>query len=279
MRIFLELIETMKMRLVWEHQRELLTRVKEDVVFSDKNIVKGNNTTIIVDMKIAPEGHILTYLAGEKEPVKGYPDTQSLNAITLYKNFIPLILKRLAHQNWLVRIITLLAIYFNYPVYLDWFDRVKAYTPVMLKEKHYLPHTKEMRRVLKGRLDPRTVDMTTLVLEYDSGYRSRFQDIASELNKNNPPVREIKRLMGLLIERDYKEMGDKWRRIKNLTNILYLMPKTRRLLKEIINDIDISKLKMSKEDIYWVDKMSCSYNFNVSNFNADKEQNKEDNGN
>ncbi len=259
--IFLELIETMKQRLVWEHQKELLTKVKKNVAFSDKNIMKEGNVKRIVDMKIAPEGHILTFLEGEKEPTRGYPDTQSLNAITLYKNFIPLILKRLACQNWVQRIITLLAIYFNYPVYLEWFDRVKAYTPVMLKEKHYLPHTKEMRRVLKGRLDPRIVDMSTLVLEYDSAYKYRFQDIGAELNKNNPPVKEIKRLMDLLIARDYKEMADKWKRIKNLTNILYLMPKTRRLIKEIINDIDISKIKMSKEDIYWANKMPCSYDF------------------
>jgi hypothetical protein len=130
---------------------------------------------------------------------------------------------------------------------------------------------------LKGKLDESFIDAITLVLEHDSAYRYRFQDIIVNLNKyelTRNSKKELCRLMDMLIEREEGRLSDKWEKVKKFAEIALSFPtKIRRELVKILVELNLEELKFSKEDIYWTDYY-YSYKFGGKSLEERKLNNK-----
>ena len=97
-------------------------------------------------------------------------------------------------------------------------------------------------------------------------------------NFNKNPVKEVNRLIDILIIREkdeWDQMNSKWRALKRLTCIAsWIYFKKIKDIKEIVSQLDINKIKLSKEDIYWTDLVpsydygGISYEQRVKNHKA-----------
>ena len=122
---------------------------------------------------------------------------------------------------------------------------------MMLEEYKDYIGKREIPMIILGALD-----FAAMILEYDNAYRFRMQDIIAELNKDNveKDVRaEVKRLFGLLIEREYgTEMKNKWKQIGRLLDVVLRFSKDfRRFLQGLLLSLDIGTMAMDESDHYF----------------------------
>jgi len=285
MKIFSELLDNVKARLTLEKQAEILEKIKKpfyDVAngankLSPTTHLNRDDCKIIVDLKLAEDGTLRTYLKGEPEPVRFYSQHSTVWLVAMYKRLIPLLIKRFITSGWINKIATILFLKYNIKLFSDWFHYIFYINPILFKEEHYSQPVKEIRRVLKGKIDENFIDAISLVLEHDSAYRYRFQDIIVCLNKvllKQNPAREICRLMDIIIEREEARMNHKWKSVKKFIKLALFFPtKYRKLLVEIMGEINLEELKFSKEDTYWAGEYQ-SYNFGGKTLEKRKLENK-----
>jgi hypothetical protein len=75
------------------------------------------------------------------------------------------------------------------------------------------------------------------------------------------PISELNRLLAIMKERDYEAVYNKTAMIAKLMMFLLLIPKIRKIFKEIVNNIDITKLQFDTADQYWILCKGGGYNY------------------
>jgi hypothetical protein len=262
--IILEFIPTIKQNLNFEIQKKLLAKIKKPIVKEktlSENIGNDGESAWINKINFFEDGKPKKNLKGLVEPVRGYADIKTVKIVSIYKRFIPLLAKSLSQQNIFKKIITLLAIKYNFSYILpEWFELLFSTGQFLLKDEYYIQPVKELRRVLKGKINQNLLDAITLIFEYDDAYRFRLQDVIVELDKSKLDMlftarKEIIRIFDILAERDTQGDGgqtNKWQKMKKMVNIvLWLRPKLLSQIIEILKDLNIEEMRMSKEDIYF----------------------------
>lgn len=89
------------------------------------------------------------------------------------------------------------------------------------------------------------------LLDFDTAYRFSAQDVLGQIDKNNEPIKEFKRLAELLEERYNDEScKSKAKQLKRLVPIFYY-PYFNRLLTKFFKEINIEEVKLDEADIYF----------------------------
>jgi hypothetical protein len=276
--IFYNYIGKWSADLLFEKQELLVDVIKKPNNLTPQALISSSNddSRIITDVRLEKDGTVRTYLKGMKEPLRYYSDYLTVYTVSYYKRLFSLIFRNVSEMNWMKRIITLLAIKFNFNILPEWLNHIFCINRVLLNDENYSQPAKEIRRVLNGKVDEMLKNGIGIIVESDSAYRYRMQDVVSQINKKEllkNPVKEICRLFDILIERDEDYMKIKWRTVKKFTKlVLITSPKIKKLVVGILMDINIDEIKFSKEDIYWVNEFG-KYNY----FGKTLEQRKEDN--
>lgn len=262
--ILSDLFPIFKILSVGDKKNEILERIREPIkpAFTLEQITKDtehSDSSQLVDIKLK-NGVVYSYYAGLAEPVLGQPQQEIVQIVSVYKRLFILLVASLARQNIIGKVITALAVMFNTDAIIDWFEMIFQTYPIRLKEQYYLPAVKEIRRVMLPRMRKNYVDAITAIIENDNAYRHRLQDILPLLDKTQlkgykRTTREIRRLISILIERDVKQQGQitKYQSLYKITFLL-IIPKIRKIVIDILMDLDLDKLKMSKEDIYFTNR-------------------------
>jgi hypothetical protein len=104
-----------------------------------------------------------------------------------------------------------------------------------------------------------------VLCEWDNAYRYRVQDFLIELNIENlikNPIREIRRVLDIMIEREnHEHLKNKWRRLKLfLTVFLILKPQVKKKIVEILSQINKTEIQFEDDDWYCI-CMRDDYNF------------------
>lgn len=282
--IYLEQYDILKSKLFLQKQIEILKKIKvpfqEDVNFKhEAERFEGNvERRIKIDnVYIDTDNTLKVSLEGAKEPLRGFTDTPTLNVVTVYKRFAPLILGNMGRMGWFGRICTAVAIIKNADVMGDWFDNLFKTFPVLFKEEYYSQPTRELNRVLKGRFHQGLLNGLLMIVECDTAYRYRFQDVIVEYNRNNEIGSEICRLLDLLASRErigFEEVADKWIKIKKFVKIAFFFNrKLKKQVKEIMDALNLDELKMSKEDLYWTNQFD-TFNYRGKLIGERAEENK-----
>ena len=272
--VFNNFLPYWKKILTAQKGQQILNKIKRRETYApDINIVKENRGDII-DTKLCADGTILTFLKEEKYPVKAYPDIETVWFVAYYKRIVPLIAKSLADMNWFKRIITVLAIKLNYKIFIEWFDKMSKMGRFLLKDEYFSKPIRELRRILKTRMDDHLIDAITMAIEYDSAYKFVFQDIVPLLDKENfkeNPYKELQRLFDIFISRNDGGIDKFTNMYKFFLLYLKLNRKLLKQIKEIVEELKIEEIEPSPEDRYWMLYLRAYKCFGLEPKEAEKE--------
>lgn len=254
-----------------EKIREILNKAKAPYSWAEEitgeTAEKKNTGSAVVLDVILKDKKILQILDGFEYPIKGFAETETVAIVAVYKRLVPLIASNLVKQDWIQRIITVLAITYNIPVLSKWFNTLFGFGQYLLKDDYYQESTQELRRVLSKYIDINFVNAIGLVWEYDNAYRYRGQDILPLFNKNAmqgyfQARREVLRVFDIWLSRD-GETRDKMIFVRKALKYILFIPKINKLVRDIINDLDMSKIGFDECDKYWVRMRTESYRYQI----------------
>jgi hypothetical protein len=255
-----------------QNQNQILNKIKKPALYSPDK--PSSDSGKITGLSLNEDNTLSTFMVNERYPVNTYPDIQTVWFTAYYKNVIPLIANSLAKQNWFQRIITVLALKWNFNVFPEWFERMSKMGHFLLKDEYYCKPVKELRKILKGKIDERVLDAMTLVLEYDSAYRFMLQDILPILDKekfDKEPIKELQRLFDIFISRND---GGEQKMINIFKFIKFYLKVNRKLLKqvkEIVKDLNLKEIDPSDADRYWMLYLRAYRCFGLDPENAQKQ--------
>jgi len=153
---------------------------------------------------------------------------------------------------------------------IDRFNRIsfRILSPEIYKDIHRTTFGTELqfaifeftRHLVSEESADRFAEIVSTIIENDDAYRYRLMDIFSETtNKKLKDPKEIDRLMNLFYERNlYMNWTDKVFKVVKLIKLAVIFYK-KAYISAVIS-IDLDKLKLQEEDIYWCTYKS-DYNF------------------
>lgn len=180
------------------------------------------------------------YLEGHPYPFKGLPKPEAIFAINTIKKFIlnstPLwwIPPKRAITSFCAIALSLLK-------------------PYIIKPAYMMPVSKELRMMIGGDLGT----VISHVVEYDSAYRARIQDLFSESSQTmirHAPIKELWRLVTINRQRDYLALHKKMRKMAYFLTLLLLWPPTRKKILQAVDQCDYKNLMLDEADRYWLNQ-------------------------
>ena len=235
---------------------------------NEKMIVNEGTPTYMLDHVDYTDG-IKAYLKGAQFPQKGFPTPDIMNACNQVKKILAELFKYVKDPMFLGSSLYFL-LSFNkikrIQMFLTSINSIsfKVMRPYLLQAKFMTPVGLEIKLILKSFLSKlgiddeqsiRTADIFSHLLDYDNAYRFRVQDILSESSKEKMlknPRKEIKRLIKIYCKREKSGIEYKFIGISFLLGLVLLIPKYKRIFKEVIRDCNFERLQYDESDIYWV---------------------------
>lgn len=229
------------------------------------------------------DGGIFVYLKGLNGvkvlyPSKGLPDPQFVAAINIPKRYLISELKFFASVKPLAILFTLLPYKHKIDMIRKWLYGFGFFCKIslmgrMLQEKRYMKSTKAIRIFVRTFLNEIGVNDTVVeedstfdnagdrfavffshIIEMDTAYRLRIQDIMSETSKKlllEDPAGEVERLLRLFIQREPKKHITV--KFKSVAFLLSLLLKTKRMKAAFIKAVEatpIEDIQMDRADYY-----------------------------
>ncbi len=193
-----------------------------------------------------------TWLEGERYPMRGIFQSDRIATVSQFKRFFPLMMRTFKESSMLGKVGWILYFRENFQEYVDWIHW--SWRDVFMEESKYTQPIREIYRIVKNE---KWRDIICAILEFDTAYRRRFQDIAVELDKDafsKNPIKELKRLVDILKQREQTKSGSKKSLIIIDWIFFYLRFFNRKLLKELketVSKVNVEEIRPSIEDIYW----------------------------
>ena len=268
------------------------------------NLIAGaygnlNDCAGIGEKIIKPEtGGTFTKLLGCSYLYKGYPDGDTIEKLDVCKDTFWLFFK--FFNTWIGRIIIGALIILPKRIMkkfvIKWGGAYCMVAYQILKRKVLKPQEfgtamRELRRVLNALsqaiseeeteliiMGRKFIDIASMLLESDSAYKNRFQDVLPEFNieaVKEDPIKELKRMVNLICDREvHRGMRNKWRKIESkLVLFLRVSKKARKLFIKFFEIIDMKRIERDEADWYFCLKRN-SYNYGGISFEDRMEQRK-----
>jgi hypothetical protein len=256
---FLDYVDSWEQNLLFEKREEIFRRLRRTpppAPSSMDDAIRHEDQARIVGVTIGEDGTPLTWIHTLKEPIRGYHHPDAVNLTAIYKRLIFQVIDSISKQRGLKGLMTVFGLLKTSHLLDDWFEYLFIMYPVLPKEEHFCPPVKEVRRVLRGKIKDNLLEAISLVIECDSAYKYRLQDILPELDQRKlggyfPTLKELSRLIDILKERDVAQEGQpkKYEKIKEVLKLLLLIPSFRKKTTEVLKALDLEKVKLSREDI------------------------------
>ena len=245
------------------------------------------NSAIVGSIERPESGGIIVNLSRYKYPYKGNPIISSVERIGIVKKNI-MFFREAIISNKISMIF--LGILLMIPgisgmilkFWTDYFYKIAEWLMYweLLEPTRYCKCVRELYRVftiILEREKNKTIkkmielvrDFFCMVIEQDSAYRFRFQDVIAKARKIEliagglRQIREINRLFGILLsrEQDKEHISARWKSIRNILIVLLIaQPRLRRKLAEFFIEINLSEIKPDQADDYF-NSLRKDYNF------------------
>ncbi len=238
-----------------------------------------------VEITRPEEGGIYTKLLGCSYLYKGYPEGGVVEKLDVSKDMMWLFFK--IANTWMGRIV-LVALFilpkrFAKRFYIKWSEQFFqiAHRPLikkMLKDRELCTSIRELTRVLNGLIQElpekyewihpsarKIRELICMILEYDSAYKFRFQDVFPEFDPKlvkEDPIKELKRVFGILKRREVsKVMKKKWAGFEGKIVLMLRVSKgMREMFISFFDKVQLDRIKMDEADWYFCLKRT-SYNY------------------
>jgi hypothetical protein len=188
--------------------------------------------------------------------------------------------KRLLISQFLVAVKTPLKYFLALALFLPWKQKLKIFNtwaynynqvadrvlrPYYLKVNRMTSLGQEIYGILislftelgvgKGKIEPTSRILATII-DFDTAYRYRIEDLMSETSKEQMlkrPIREIRRLLKILQDRDSRpELNSKFSAIGLALAAILLIPRFRKAFKKAMGNCTFSNLQLDAADRYHV---------------------------
>ena len=259
---------------------------------------------IIESLEYPSDGGTITKLYGCPYLFKGYPDGKIIEMIGLSKAMISLIPKETIGKFLSFRVFFVFLFIFRRKVFWHFLrtyfgaihdlvikkveprEKIRYCLPARTLRNCFIQAVREKYDFeIEGNLGLETtshyfgereflivfayiVELFCVIIEYDSAYRLRFQDIAPLLSKKDfetNPRKEINRLFDILIERERDDfLKNKWTKLRKILDAALRVKKIRELLKHFISLVALDHIKMDEHDIYFCLRRKCYYFLGLS---------------
>jgi hypothetical protein len=265
--------------LTLEQQRQKVEEQMAKILFAMREPQEAeppketDDASVITHVEFLPEGGMLTYLQRYEKPFRGFPFNGTVQQIDEVKKLAKIITQKFFSEFKKSSLLSKIKIFFSLDLlktlvigYLQayhWQIKKQRLRPHMYSKcvRELWTEINNSRDILyDDNLREAVRDSLCMFLEFDNAYRFRFQDILPEMDKNalkSNPLREIKRLIDLLIEREVAEpgkvkMADKWKMFRRL--IITFLRFNKPILKDIqrlLLRINLLEIEMTPEDRYY----------------------------
>lgn len=231
-----------------------------DKVFEKSDLQGYDNLKLLIDF-IPLEKGCSSIFKDEVHPMRICFGGDKIKTLTRFKKLIPVMIGTIGKKGIIGKLIALIYLRNSWKDYM-YFVHMGLRDVYYPNVKYYSQPVREIYRLLNGEVR----DIICALLEFDTAYRYRFQDIVRELNKKSfeeNPIKEINRLIDIFFARGGKFLWEhKFGKIRTLLNIyLFLNKKLLNKLKLIVKEINLDEIKLSKEDIYWTNQAYQEYDF------------------
>jgi len=212
-----------------------------------------------------PEGGVLTYFDGEGHPAKGFcygetvatVDEVKKTGMSFLRGFFGGLKQNKAKMILFVFLFRkqFMAMAIDLLAELD--NRMAR---VRQKPERYCTCVREIYRVFNLMMiwypDWKEIlehlrNIICMILEYDDAYRYPFQDVMAEFDKDacrKDVLKEIRRIMDIVIDRDRRGLSEKFGRIKKLMFLLRFNKSLKEALRRFFLGLDLDRIKMDEAD-------------------------------
>lgn len=257
---------------------QILTIMRDEPLLP---IAQADDIYPLVKVDFPYQGGMLSHLEGMSEPFRGFPYAEFVDVIDKLKKLGRGLLSGFYHLVWKktnkLKLLSLLPAFWMFRKLLKatLYSTHRVIQRYKIKPNKHCQCVRELYRVFNLEMEEDTSieslelkaqirDILCMILEFDNAYRFRFQDIMTEFDKKNflkKPLKEFKRLFGLLIEREkVQEVKDTWFLFKMILNYLRFNKQLRKIIVDVFSILNIEELKFTKEDLPYC-KGRKDYNF------------------
>ncbi len=245
------------------------------------------NTALVKQEERPEEGGIIVHLIGYRQPYKGRPDERTVRNMHIVKKVFLYAMQAVNNRTGkiLATIVFLLPRFIGKKIaeiFINYFYEITEWVLYydFLKPERYCVSVRELYRACtaviekqKEQFIKKTLtlirDLGCTILEQDSAYRFRIQDIVLEIKKEKllkgkkEMLAELERVFGILMKREIVSvyMRQKEGTIKKgILTILKFVKPARLLFQELAEEIDFAKLYPDEIDDYH-NYLRQDYNF------------------
>ena len=243
-----------KKRLDRYDQLKVNQRDRYDYELIKKNDIRGQDE-IQTDFTFSKETGPICHILNRPFPMRGYFGAEQVMGSAKFKRAIPQFVEKFRSANFFVKIAMLISLKQYSKIYF--YIAYRSLVDYMIDPEYYTPPIKEIRRALEGLLSEYGREVLCFYAESDCAYRYRYQDFLGELNKENlkkNPTKEIKRLVGILYQRELAKEKELYGLIKKVLPFLLLVPSIKKKIITFLERLDVDKVKLSEEDIFWTNR-------------------------
>lgn len=202
--------------------------------------VQEEYATLPVIDRIEIGNGIQVFYRDAEFPKKGWPTDEAVSCINIAKRS-------------LLFILTPALVFSSKSLLKRWAKfSAKVIAPHRRKVEYMTPISREIRAIGMGDIS----EVISWIIEYDDAYRFRLQDICSETDKETlmkRPFREIRRLAQIVYDREQNlRLKADIIRLKKVATLALLLPPVRKLLRNILKNMDFKNMQYDEADKYWV---------------------------
>lgn len=239
-------------------------------------MVSDGNGGVKPRIEYPESGGIFRYFQGMKFPEKGFPTPEAITACNIVKRALVTVVKSFTSKWLILSYVGLLFTPWRFKLrigqnllnnFLE-FCRVPM-RPVRWDDRYFMLPVKELRSYIDRFIDNLGLSpydeenqdslglYVGMMIEFDSAYSYRFQDIMSEVDKEaliSDPSREFARLLDIFAQREPQRphLVKKFALIIKALRILFLSPRIRRAFVAATQGVDFENLGLSEADKYHV---------------------------
>lgn len=216
-----------------------------------------------------PENGIFMKYVDVPFPRQGFVFPEAMDAINNLKRVSVLFLAILKGKGIKGRIGNGLAHYCWIADWMfKWYDpNSKKVRKIYLQPNRYRQSVRELIRLINGFIENLGIKVYTpetgtqdfgktigTLIEYDNAYHWRMEDIFTETSQREllkNPRKELSRLLKIYESREKSSIEFKAQQIVKVLRFILLIPSVKKAFRKAIENVDIEKMKMTKNDSYF----------------------------
>lgn len=260
-----------KQETILQSMRTMRTIVDEMSETSPARTAVMTDTTKLKEVVFPNDGGVLTFIDGYEHPYRGFPYFEQVERVNDIKKIARKVFGKVYGAAQGIGKLKLMALLPMMQPLIEGFRYAFWYhtSKYRMKPMRYSQPVRELYKAWNTLGDSEEIrewrDITCLVLEFDNAYRYRFQDVVSELNKEDlkkNPAKEITRMIKLLCERETEsDSVAMWKQREKLVYfVLKFSKENLKMVQGVLLAINLDEIMLNVNDRYFC-AMRKDYHF------------------